>query len=135
MGKKEILSAFWIFVTLNYIFCDVFTLMCSEELKKILSGSVGTMIINQKFLLVFAIIMEIPMAMILFSRFLKFRINRPLNIIAGLVLTIIQAGSLFVGTPTLHYLFFSIIEIATTTAIVWFAWKWNYADNKSNDLI
>ena len=135
MGKKEILSILWIFVTVNYIFCDVFTLMFSEELKQILSGTVGTVIINQSFLLTFAIIMEIPMAMIFLSRFLIFRINRPLNIIAGLVLTTIQAGSLFVGTPTMHYLFFSIIEIATTIAIVWFAWKWNYADNKSNNLI
>ena len=135
MGKKEILSILWIFVTVNYIFCDVFTLMYSEELKHILSGTVGTVIINQHFLLTFAIIMEIPMAMIFLSRFLKFRINRPLNIIAGLVMTIIQAGSLFAGSPTLHYLFFSIIEIATTIAIVWFAWKWNYADNKSNNLL
>ena len=135
MGKKEILSILWIFVTVNYIFCDVFTLMYSEELKQILSGTVGTVIINQRFLLKFAIIMEIPMSMIFLSRFLKFRINRPLNIVAGLVLTTIQAGSLFVGTPTMHYLFFSIIEIATTIAIVWFAWKWNYADNKSNNLI
>ena len=135
MGKKEILSILWIFVTVNYIFCDVFTLMYSEELKQILSGTVGTVIINQRFLLAFAIIMEIPMAMILLSRFINFRINRPLNIVAGLVLTTIQAGSLFVGTPTMHYLFFSIIEIATTIAIVWFAWKWNYADNKSNNLI
>jgi len=134
VGKKEILSILWIFVTVNYIFCDVFTLMYSEELKQILSGSVGTAIINQRFLLIFAIIMEIPMAMIFLSRFLKFRVNRPLNIIAGLVLTTIQAGSLFVGTPTMHYLFFSIIEIATTIAIVWFAWKWNYADYKSNNL-
>lgn len=135
MGKKDILSILWIFVTVNYIFCDVFTLMYSEELKQILSGAVGTLIKNQRFLLAFALIMEFPMAMILLSRFLKFRINRPVNIIAGLVLTIIQAGSLFVGTPTMHYLFFSIIEIATTISIVWFAWKWNDADNKSNNLI
>ena len=135
MIKKESLSILWIFVTVNYIFCDVFTLMYSEELKQILSGTVGTVIINQGFLLGFAIIMEIPMAMIFLSRFLKFRINRPLNIVAGFVMTIIQAGSLFAGTPTMHYMFFSIIEIATTIAIVWFAWKWSDADNKSNNLI
>jgi len=120
MNKKALLSTLWIFVTVNYIFCDVFTLMYADELKQILSGRMGTVTIDQSFLLSFAFIMEIPMAMIFLSRILKAGINRILNIIAGLIMTLIQAVSLFVGTPTMHYVFFSIIEIATTVFIVWY---------------
>jgi hypothetical protein len=40
-------------------------------------------------------------------------------------LTAVQIVTLFVGTPTLAYLFFSLILIATTATAVWYAWKWS----------
>jgi hypothetical protein len=27
--------------------------------------------------------------------------------------------------PALYYIFFAVIEIATTSLIVWYAWKWH----------
>ncbi len=123
-NPKKTLSVLWIFLTLNFIFCDVFTLMYSEELQQILSGKMGETVIDQPFLLVFAFLMEIPMAMILLSRFLPYRLNRWLNIVAGVLLTFVQVGSLFVGKPTLHYVFFSLIETAAASFIVWLALRW-----------
>lgn len=123
-NPKKTLSVLWIFLTLNFIFCDVFTLMYSEELRQILSGKMGETVIDQPFLLVFAFLMEIPMAMILLSRFLPYRLNRWLNIVAGVLLTFVQVGSLFVGKPTLHYVFFSLIETAAASFIVWLALRW-----------
>ncbi len=131
---KEKLSLLWIFVTVNYIFCDVFTLMYSEELKQILLGNVGGVEITQNFLLIFAFLMEIPMAMIFLSRILKYEINRLANVIAGLLLTFIQASTLFTGTSTLHYVFFSIIEVATTAFIVWIALTWNKPAEETDSL-
>jgi hypothetical protein len=123
--KKVILSTLWIFVTLNYIYCDVFTLMNPEDLKQIISGTGGSIPMTQGFLLGAAILMEIPIAMIILSRVLKFKANRLANIIAGSIMTLAQCMSLFVGTgPTLHYVFFSIIEISCTSFIVWYAWTW-----------
>jgi hypothetical protein len=121
---KARLSLLWIFVTVNYIFCDVFTLMYSEELKRVLSGTIGQIEVTQGFLLAFAVLMEIPMVMIVLSRVLKYRTSRLTSIIAGILLTLVQAWSLFTGTPTLHYVFFSIVEIATTLFIVWTALRW-----------
>jgi hypothetical protein len=41
-------------------------------------------------------------------------------------MTVIQISSFFVGTDsTLHYKFFSIIEIGCKIFIVWYAWRWN----------
>lgn len=124
MDKKALLSTLWIFLVVNFIFCDVFTLMHSEDLKNLLNGSVDGMQITQEFLLGFAFAMEIPMLMILLSRLLKYKLNRILNLIFGVLLAIIQIGSLTIGDTTLHYGFFSIIEIATCISIVWIAWKW-----------
>lgn len=69
--------------------------------------------------------MEIPIAMILLSRILKYRVNRWANIIAGSVKTVVMVSSMFVGDgPTLYYLFCGTIEIACTSFIVWYAWNW-----------
>ena len=124
MNKKKLLSTLWIFLTVNFIFCDVFTLMHSEDLKTLLNGTVDGMQITQEFLLSFAIMMEIPMLMILLSRLLKYKLNRILNLIFGGLFAVIQIWSLTVGDITLHYWFFSIIEIIICISIVWIALKW-----------
>ena len=124
MDKKIVLSTLWIFLTVNFVFCDVFTLMHSEDLRKILTGNVDGIQMSQQFLLGFAFIMEIPMLMILFSRVLRYPSNRILNVVFSILLAIVQIWSLTAGGNTLHYWFFSIIEIATLFSILFLAWFW-----------
>jgi len=122
--RKKVLFTLWIFVTVNYIFCDVLTLMNSEDLQQILTGTVGSLEMTPNFLLGAAIFMEIPFVMILLSRILRYKANRISNIIAGSFMTVAQIASLFVGSSTPHYTFFSIVEIGCTAFIVWYAWTW-----------
>jgi hypothetical protein len=126
--KKDIrvtLSTLWIFALFNYLYCDVLGLMDPVSLKDLFAGNVGGIIITQEFLLSAAVLMEIPIAMVLLSRLLKYKLNRPANIIAGTIMTVVQISSLFFGTPpTTYYIFFSIIEIASLVLIVWYAWNW-----------
>ena len=110
------LSALWLFATLNYLYCDVVTVM--DPVKH------GSVQLTQGFLLGAAVLVEIPMAMVLLSRILKYRASRWASIIAGAVMTVVQTATLFVAVPTMYYAFFSVIEIASTALIVWFAWKW-----------
>jgi uncharacterized protein DUF6326 len=110
------LSTLWIFATLNYIYCDVVTVM--DPVKHV------SFQFTQGFLLGASVLVEIPIAMVLLSRILKYRASRWANIIAGALMTIVQGASLFVAVPTMYYAFFSVIEIATTAFIVWSAWKW-----------
>ena len=124
MDKKVLLSTLWIFVTVNYIFCDVFTLFYAPDLNQFLTGTVGGIVLSQSFLLTFAIIMEFAMVMIVLSRVLKYSLNRWFNIIGGIVFTLLQAGTLLDGDFTMHYLFFSIVEILATSYIIWAAWNW-----------
>ena len=132
LDKAVLLSTMWIFVTINYIYCDVFTLFYSEDLKNFLAGKVGDVVIDQNFLLTFSIILEIPILMILLSRILNHKLNRIVNICAGCILTLVQAGTLFGGSQTKHYIFFSIIEISTTILIAWIALKWKYVEVEKN---
>jgi hypothetical protein len=99
--------------------------MESSVLKGYLEGHVGSIQVNQEFMLGAALLMEIPIAMVLLSRILKYRANRWANIIAGTIMTVVQISSMFFGTgPTIHYIFYSVIEVACAAFIVWFAWTW-----------
>jgi len=129
MATKNLLSILWIVLAINFMFCDIFTLMNSADLQNILNGSVDGMQITQEFLLGFAIVMEIPILMILLSWILPIKSNRILQILAGLFLILIQSWSLSVGNVTLHYWFFSIVELFLLAAIVWQAIKWKTDKN------
>src|ERR1700674_2715731 len=123
-GLRSKLSTIWIVGTLNYLYCDVVTLMDPALLKQFLAGDIGSLHISQGFLLGAGILVEIPIAMVLLSRILGDRPNRIANIVAGTTMTAVQVLSLMVKAPALYYVFFSVIEIACTSAIVWYAWKW-----------
>jgi hypothetical protein len=124
--RKVILSTLWIFAVLNYLYADVIGGKDPEALKQLITGSVGSLQMNEGFLLGAAILMETSIAMVLLSRVLKYRANRWANIIAGIINTAAVSLSLFAtGTmPALYYMFFAAIEIPCTLFIVWYAWKW-----------
>ena len=124
IDTKVLLSIMWIFLAVNYIYRDILSNMEAGTLQGYLAGNVGEIIITQGFLLVGALMMEIPFAMIILSRILKDRANRWANIIAGILLIVIEVGTMGLGTaPTLHYLFYSAIVIACNLFIIWYAWK------------
>lgn len=123
-NKKELLSILWIFVTFNYLYCDVMGLMDSSLLKQYLTGNVEGLLINESFLLYAAILMEIPIAMILLSKILNKKVNCWINIIAASIKTLAMIATLFVGNTTSYYLFFAIIEISTTIFIIGFSLYW-----------
>ncbi len=127
-GMKSKLSILWIFATLNWIYCDVIGFMDADALKGFLAGNLNGIQFSQAFLLGAGVLMEIPILMVLLSRFLPYRANRWANILAGITMTAVQLGSLFISAPAPFYIFFSVIEIAATAAIVWYAWKWATAE-------
>jgi hypothetical protein len=124
MDMKARLSTLWIFVTLNYLYCDIVGLSDHEMLRQYLSGNVNGVEFTPGFLLGVGILVEIYIAMVLLSRVLPYRANRWANIAAGTIMTAVQVGTLTFGTSPPYYLFFSVIEIATTVLIIWFAWNW-----------
>jgi Family of unknown function (DUF6326) len=121
------LSVLWLFATLNYIYADVF--FCIDVLG---SGKGGPAVLHFSpgAWLGIAILMEIPMAMILLSRILKPRVNRWANIVAGIIETAAVLLTSFIlpafhltGTSS-YYMFFGAVEVACTSMIVWYAWRW-----------
>src|SRR6202142_4382737 len=127
---KERLSLFWIFALLNYLYADVLALW----------DIVGSLKLADPphlppwALLGSAVLMEIPIAMIVACRLLPFRANRVTNIIAGLIMTLVNGFLTFVlpltngdfRDPTFPaYVFFATIETVCTSVIIWRAWTWS----------
>jgi hypothetical protein len=65
------------------------------------------------------------------ARILKYRANRWTNMIAGFIMTVVQTFTMFAGKPAPYYIFCAIIEILATAYIVWYAWKWIEAREKT----
>ncbi len=124
IDPKVLFSALWIFLAVNYIYRDILSNMEPGTLQGYLAGNVGNITITPGFLLAGAIMMEIPFAMIILSRVLKGAANRWANLIAAILMIVIEVGTMGMGTaPSLHYLFYSVIVIACNLFIIWFAWK------------
>jgi hypothetical protein len=111
---KVWLSTLWVFMLLNYLYCDIMT-----SFDPTVPGG-----LSRDALLAASFLMEIPIAMVLLSRVLSYRPNRWSNVIAGAFMAVVQVSTLFIGTPTAYYVFFSAIEIACLLIIVWTAWRW-----------
>jgi len=119
--RKVLFSTLWIVVMMSMIFADICSFMLPGFLNDIMTGNTPFKI-TQEIMLVFAILLEIPIAMIFLSRVLKYKANRWANIIASVItiLFVIGGGSLY-----LHYYFFATIEVVCMLVIIWYAWKWN----------
>lgn len=127
LDRRVLFSTLWIFVTFNYLYCDLIGLMDSNLLNQYITGKVEGMIISESFLLIAGFLMELPIAMILLSRILAYKLNKISNITVGIIKTIVMILTFFIGNFTSYYLFFAIIEIGTTTFIVFYAWEWKEA--------
>lgn len=121
---RTVVGALWLFAILNYLYCDVLATHDPDYLEALLSGDAGGVTMNQGFLLAASVLMTIPMSSVLVIRIAPHRLARWWSIVAGAIMTVVQVGTLGMGTaPTLSYLYFSVIEVATTAAIVWIAWR------------
>lgn len=120
MDMKVKLSTLWIVVMFNMVFADIVGFMNPGALEEIMTGAVGFEI-TQELLLVFSILLEIPIAMILLSRVLKYRANRRANIVAGIITILFVIGG---GSTYLSYIFFATIEVVCLLLIIWYAWNW-----------
>lgn len=120
LDMRSRLSLLWIFYMFNAVYIDITTLYYS-----VFINHHAEVHYTQAFLLGAGVLIEISISMVVLSRVLQYRANRRANIAAGAFLAAVQIVTLFVGTPTLAYLFFSLILIATSAAAVWYAWNWS----------
>ena len=118
---KTRLSALWIFILFNIIFLEFHKLLQPGFIEEVMTGTINGTRMTQGVLLLGAIVLEIPIAMALLSRVLKYRVNRWANIIAGAMVIAIVITNV---TTNLDNIFSSTIAVVASLLIVWYAWKW-----------
>lgn len=126
MDIRERISVLWIVVMINMVLADICSFMLPGSLNDIMTGNTPFEI-TQEIMLVFAIVLEIPIAMIFLSRVLKYKANRWANIIASVITISFVIGG---GSAYLHYYFFASIEVFIMLLIIKYAWKWTESDIK-----
>ncbi len=111
---RAILSTLWIVVLINILSADIFSFMLGN-------AGEAQVTVTPWIMFAFALVHEIPIAMIALSRLLKRGINRTVNYIAaGITALYITAG----GSATPHYIFFALMELICLFFIVLQAKKW-----------
>lgn len=118
MGKR--ISTLWVVVMFNMVFADILSFNMPGALQGLSTGP-GGVPITPELLLVFAILIEIPIAMIFLSRILKPGANRWANTVAAVITAVFVVGG--GSLDLLHYWFFMTVEVACMALIVWSVWS------------
>jgi len=120
-----LMSKIWVFLSLSYIFCDVLSNMEMSVLRMLLEGNIAGIPMTEGFLLIAGISLQIPFLMVLLATILPFKANRIMNMAAASLMIIYQVVSFFLGSGiTLHYVYFSAVEILGNAAIIVLALRW-----------
>jgi hypothetical protein len=117
------LSALWIVLMFLFIYVDHFSLFIPGVIENAIAGEVGGFQVTQVWLVTAMILMVVPSLMIFLSLALPAKVNRWVNIIAGIVYVVVVVGNT-IGETWVFYIFASVIEVVLLLLIVVFAWKW-----------
>jgi mannitol-specific phosphotransferase system IIBC component len=124
---EQKVSLLWIVVMLNMVYADIVGFISPGSLQEIMTGSPEGLKITQGLLVVFAVLIEIPIAMIFLSRMLNRKSNRIANIAACVITIAFIVGG---GSAKAHYLFFAGIEVLCMLLIVWTCIRWPKEKNE-----
>lgn len=127
VGTRARLSAAWVFVMLNMVFADILSFMSPGALQQILAGTADGLEVTPGFLLVAAVVAEVPIAMVLLSLLLPQRTARWANITAAVVTVAYVLG---LGSAAPHYVFLAAIETIGCLVIAWWSWTWRLAERR-----
>ena len=127
VGTRARLSAAWVFVMLNMLFADILSFISPGALQQVLAGTAEGIQITPAFLLVAAIVAEVPIAMVLLSLLLPQRTARWANIAAAVVTVAYVIG---LGSATPHYVFIAALETLGCLAIARWSWTWRPAERR-----
>ncbi len=117
------LSALWASVMFCYIYADYFGLFAPGKLARMNRGEIAPLGNSTDGVMLFvSTMMAVPSVMIFLSVALPARANRPINMLVGLIYTIIIAITMWGAAAFVIY--YGAIEITLTGLVVYLAWRW-----------
>ena len=131
ISMKAKLSALWLFFLFNIIFRDIHEFVEPGFIEEIMTGTSNGNPITEHMLLLGGVMIEVPIAMVLFSRLLPYGANRWANIIVAALYGVLIASF---GTTDLDDVFHLVMESAALSFIIWSAWRWRNPSIKKHSM-
>ena len=119
-ARRNALSSLWAFVAFNIAFADILGLYTPGVIPEVIDGVIEGVTITQNMMLIAAVFIQIPVAMIVAMQFLRLRAWRTVNISAALVTGVFVVAG---GSMKPHYIFFASSEIVALLSIVVLVWR------------
>jgi len=120
-------SVLWLLWLVTDLSTGMLLLMEPDVIDEIRAGELLGMEIGPEMLLLGAVIYLIPLLMVILSLSLKGSTNRWTNLILGAVYVFLGLGEIIeylVAPLAAHRILMSLVKIAFSALIVWYAWKW-----------
>jgi hypothetical protein len=124
------LTGLWVALMLLYIYCDIYSFHRPGYVGEMIAGEIGPFEVNQGVLAAFGVLMALPALMIPACLFLKARTAKWVNIVVGVLYTLVHVGNLVGGTWA-YYWIYGILEIIVTIGIIIVAVKWTREENQN----
>jgi hypothetical protein len=116
------IAALWVTAVLFYIYGDYFGLFVPGKLGGMLDGKIFPLgNVSQGILVATSLMVSIPSAMVFLSLVLNAPLSRRLNMIVGVLFTVIALVTMWGWVFQIMY---GTIEAIITGLIVWNAWRW-----------
>lgn len=133
VNVKVKLALLWVALMFLYIYNDIFSMYQPGHVAELFEGHLEGVHFTQTLLLGAAILMALPSLMVLLSLVLKAKVNRIVNIVAGIFHILILIGTQFVGENDswFYWRFNEFMEALFLVLIVWSAWKWPKVEPKN----
>jgi len=123
INTKIKLMGLWITLMLLYIYCDIYSFHRTGYIEEMIANKIGPFEVSQGLLAAFGVLMILPVLMIPICLFLNPQITKWLNIIVGVLYTLVNIGNL-ISETWLYYWIYGLIEAAITIIIIITAIKW-----------
>ena len=129
VNVKVKLALLWVALMFLYVYNDILSMYQPGHVADLVEGHIEGVHFTQTLLIGAAVLMAIPSFMILLSLILKARVNRIVNIVAGIFHILVLLGTQFVGEGEtwLYWRLYELLEALFLVLIIWSAWKWPVA--------
>lgn len=120
MTRRTAISSLWTLVALNIAFADILALYTPGVLPDLMRGVAEGVMLSETLMLVAAVFIQIPVAMIVATQLMPVRALRLVTSTAIVVTALFIVGG---GSPKPHYVFFAGCEILALLGIALLVWR------------
>ena len=117
------LAGLWTSVMFCYLYADYFGLFQPGTIQDALHGKMAPFgPVTQGVLVFTSTVVLLPSLMIFLSLALRPDVNRWLNLVMGVLYTVIIIATM--PGSWIFYIVFGVVEVILTSLVAWYAWSW-----------